>query len=345
MISNMSLSIPPRPGERTSTPFRILSLLPEQHWLNTEVLRPWALEASSRSGGELDVQISYQAGLDALDRVLDGRADAALTIAGYTAERFGLTSASALPGVAPSAPAAVSGIWNVYREIQEVRDEFEGLLPLALFTTTGMQLWTSTRELASIEAVAGLKIHLSGAITISIANALNARPVVAPVSSAQEMLRESAADAIFLSASGVSDLQLASIGYGLLLPGGFSKAPFVLVANEAFMTCLSATARQALELVSGETLSASIAERWEARDRAALTEVRATVAVSEDPKVAAAIERRLRGTVIPAWVGGSELRVRVLQTFREGASTPRPPFSAACDAHSWLSLHRRSRGT
>ena len=282
-------------GTTAKEVLNLSSVLPLTHWLMGEVITKWAKDVERETQGEVVINL-LPAALGKqeahFDLARDGISDISLTVAGYTPGRFVLLTAGALPNVGLTAESTAGAMWRMMEKSPDVRKEFNGVVPLTIISTTGLQYW-SRKPATSLADLKGMKIHLSGAVTTDVAIALGATPVLQPISTAYETLANGVVDAIFYSINGVDVFNLGKVAKnGYLLPGGFTKAPFLLVMNPKKFEKLSQGSRDALMRLSGEHLAREIGRVWEGKDRASLERVRALGVKIEDIKVGTAAHKQ-----------------------------------------------------
>lgn len=254
------------------------SFLPARHWLNSEVVAQWAKDVEKATNGEVKINIlktPLGKGMAHFDMARDGVADVTLTVAGYTPGRFVLTMAGGLPNISDTTEGAAGALWRAYETIPEVQKEFDGVKPLAIFTTTGLQFWNSRRPIRDVKDFSGLKVHLSGAITTNVAKSLKATPVLQPISTAYQTLSNGVVDSILFTINGADAFKFSKVlSYGTLIPGGFTKAPFMIVMNPAKFKSLSKKNQEAVMSVSGESFSRRIGRIWANKDKVSLVNVK-----------------------------------------------------------------------
>ena len=205
----------------------------------------------------------------------DGVADITLSVPAYTPGRYALTMVGSLPNVGISAESVSGGLWRVYEKFPDMQKEFEGVKPLAIFTTTGLQFWNTKRPIQKMGDFRGLKMHVAGSVVSDVASALGATPVPRSTAEAYQTISSGVVDGIIFTVNGIPAFKLQKIlSYGTLFPGGFSKAPILLAMNPGKFNGLPKATQDAIMRVSGEKLSRHIGKVWDGKDIPALEAVR-----------------------------------------------------------------------
>ena len=278
-----------------------------KHWLVSQILTNWAKEVEKETNGEVKIDILASAlGKPAahFDMARDGIADITLSVPGYTPGRYLLTMVGSLPNVGNNAESVAGAMWRMLDQFPQVKKEFDGVVPLALFSTTGLQFWTSKRHIQKFGDFSGLKMHVSGGIIIDVAKGLGATPVPQPTATAYQTISNGVVDGIVFTTNGVDAFKLSKvISYGTRIPGGFMKAPILLAMNPAKFNSLSKKNQDALMRVSGEALSRRGGKTWEGKDDVSVKNLRnAGVTVDE---AAPGLRKQIDGaidTAIGKWL-------------------------------------------
>src|SRR5699024_9006351 len=118
--------------------------------VNQEIYQAWADQVEADADGQLKVEIFPSQTLSKADQAYDaavnGIADIAITLQGYSAGRFPLTEIVQLPGVANSASQGACILQSLYDE-GDIAAEYDDSHVLFLFTTGPAYLHTEATEI------------------------------------------------------------------------------------------------------------------------------------------------------------------------------------------------------
>lgn len=202
------------------------------HPMNAAVFTPFAEALAEASGGELTVQM-YPAG--ALNSspprqygiLLDGVADIAFALPGYTGEVFPMTNAITMPGVCESAADCTAALLRA-RDVLEQEYEAE---VLAIWANAPPVLITRDVPVRTLEDLEGLLIRVTASQDGPFAEALGASAVAQPVTVINQNLTNGVIDAIAVGPSAIPSFNLHEPANYITtwFPG--SGSAFVLLMN------------------------------------------------------------------------------------------------------------------
>jgi TRAP-type C4-dicarboxylate transport system substrate-binding protein len=245
------------PLSALATELKLASFVPARHQLQVNVWEPLAKELAEATGGELQLQIYPGGQLGAggneqYNRVVDGVADIAHGMAGYTSVLFPKTLLIELPGVPHSSEQATEGLWKAMPMIQ---DEFRRVKPIALFTSSDAMLMTRNTLVRSPEDLKGLKIRVPSAGVGEAVAAWGATPVSMPISDVYNAAQTGVIDGALLDGSTLRTYKLFEVfdNYTTGIPSTTSTV-FLLMNRDSYEG-LSDDERQALDKVAGLELS------------------------------------------------------------------------------------------
>jgi TRAP-type C4-dicarboxylate transport system substrate-binding protein len=244
----------------------------------SETLTQWTKDVERETKGQVKINmLATSIGKPEVqfDTARDGVSDIGLAVAGYTPGRFVLTNIGALANVGANAESISGALWRVHEKFPEMQKEFEGVRALCVFVTTGLQMWNNKRYVETFNDYKGIKLHVSGGIIADMATALGAAPVTQPTATAYESVANGVTDGITMTINGIQAFKIDKIvKYGTVFPGGYSRAPIILVMNQAKFNGLSKENQAILLKVSGEKLARHIGKIWEEKDLVSLKEVK-----------------------------------------------------------------------
>lgn len=161
----------------------VASFVPPQHHTNSVMFKWFGEELAKRSGGSLTMKL-YPAGqlgagpVQQYKRAVEGVADITFGVAAYTPAIFPKTMLAIPPGKANSSAEATERMLAVFDEY--LADEFKDVKVIGLTTAAGIGI-AATRDMSTLEGMAGAKVVPYAALTSPIIEAMGATPVQMPV--------------------------------------------------------------------------------------------------------------------------------------------------------------------
>lgn len=161
----------------------VASFVPPQHHTNSVMFKWFGEELAKRSGGSLTMKL-YPAGqlgagpVQQYKRAVEGVADITFGVAAYTPAIFPKTMLAIPPGKANSSAEATERMLAVFDE--HLADEFKDVKVIGLTTAAGIGI-AATRDMSTLEGMAGAKVVPYAALTSPIIEAMGATPVQMPV--------------------------------------------------------------------------------------------------------------------------------------------------------------------
>lgn len=255
------------------TVLRVANWLPLQHPLFARIIKPWAEDVKTATGGRVVMEI-LAAPLGPppahFDFAVNGVADVTYGVHNYTPGRFTATTLAELPFLADKSEVLSVAYWRIHERYLDKVGEHRGTKLLGVFTHGPGQLWAHGRDLAKMDSITGSKIRIGGGFAQEVARALNLVPIQAPVTKAYEILSGGIADGIEFPAESVTAFKVDEVlDQGLIVPGGLYNVSFFVVMNEAKWNGLSKEDQEAIMSVSGERLARRAGVVWDEADAAA----------------------------------------------------------------------------
>jgi len=138
---------------------------------------------------------------------------------------------------------------------------------IALFTHGPAQLH-STREVTSLDQIAGMKIRIPGGVGGDVGAALGATGIQVPAPKVYETLASKAADGVVMPFESRKGFKLTEVAQNVFeMPGGLYRGSFAFIMNQDTFDELPADLQKALEdKVFGEPLSREIGKIWDEID-------------------------------------------------------------------------------
>lgn len=228
-----------------------------KHHLQTNVLEPLAEKLVSESGGALTLGI-YPAGklgagpVEQFNRVVDGIADIAYGLPGYTSTLFPKTLLIELPGIPLSEEAATASLWNA-KELFE--DEYRRVKMLGLWTSASDLLMTRDKPVRSPKDMQGMKIRVPSANVGKAIAAWGATPVSMPAPAIYNALQTGVIDGVFIDGSSLKSFKLHEVINHITVGMPTTLSAFFLLMNRESWDALSAEEQAVVEKLTGRDLS------------------------------------------------------------------------------------------
>ncbi len=226
------------------------------HPMNKAVFTPFAEKLAEVSGGALTVRQFPGGALNSVPPrqysiLLDGVADIAFHLPGYTAPIFPITTSITTPGLCSDAIDCTEALWRAYDEIEK---EFDAKL-LALWANDAPAFFTKDEPVRTLESLAGLIVRVPTAQDIPFVEALGASAVSQPVSVINQNLSNGVVDAVLVDPSAAMSFKLHEPANYLTTGYPSGGSPFVLLMNKGIYNSLTAEERGWVDEASGKWLS------------------------------------------------------------------------------------------
>jgi len=252
---------------------KFANFTPPFHTINASVIETLNSAVSEKTNGALTVR-GYHGGelgagpVEQYVRVLQGAADMAWGLPGYTSSQFGKTMIAELPGAIPADKPGYEAMWAAYDE--HLANEFPGTKPLALWTAEPNALIMKDKVVRTPADLKGLKIRVAGATAAEVATALGATPVQMPISQVYNALQTGLIDGVITGHSVLKDFKLDEVADAITLGAPLGRVSFYTVMNQEVYEDLPAGQKAALDAASGAALSKSAEDAWLVTANAAL---------------------------------------------------------------------------
>lgn len=257
---------------------KFASFTPGPHTVTASVIEKLNDVLSEATGGELTVR-GYLGGelgagpVEQYVRVVQGVADIAWGLPGYTSSQFQKTMISELPGVLTAGEHGFDNIWAAYDE--HLADEFPGTIPVAIWISEPNVMIMNGHEIREPGDLEGLKIRVAGATAGEVATALGATPVQMPINQVYNALQTGLIDGVFTGSSTLSDFKLDEVADSYTFGAPLGNLTFYAVMNADKFNSLPADQQQAI-LDARAIVSESAEVAWFATADAAVAAARAS---------------------------------------------------------------------
>ena len=214
---------------------------------------PFAEKISAATGGSVTVKI-YNGGelgagpTDQYARVVDGVAEFAFGLPGYTASTFPLTLLSELPGVLTEA----EGTASIWKNIALFLPEFERVKLVSLFSNAQNVLYTAKKAVRTPEDIKGMKIRVPSRNAGLVVEAWGGSPVSMPVSEIYNSLQTGVIDGAMIDGTATMAFKLGEVANFLTVGMDTTISPFFIVMNRDAFNALTDEQKAAVEKVGQE---------------------------------------------------------------------------------------------
>lgn len=236
-----------------------------KHPMVAGLFNPFAERLEEVSGGQLTVK-QYPGG--ALNSsppkqysiLLDGVADIAFALPGYTGDLFPKTNIVAYPGVCSSALECTAALLAAKPALE---DEYDAKV-LAIWANGPPVLLTRDKPVRSMDDLKGMKVRVTTPQSVPFVEALGASAVAQPVSVVNQNLANGVIDAIAIDSAGIASFKLQEPANYLTtwFPG--SGSAFVLLMNRQVYESLSDEERGWVDAAADRSLSEGAGAAFEA---------------------------------------------------------------------------------
>lgn len=261
----------------SQTTMRYSNWLPEGYPVRTKILEPWFAEVTKATQGRVKIETTPKVVGTVpgqFDVIRDGLADIALIVPGYTPGRFELTEVFELPFLGDVAEARSPATWRIYEKELAKYNEFKGVRVLGVFTGTAAQVYTSKKEIRSLDDFKGVKLRSPQAATSQAITLLGGVPVAKPVPEIYELASGGVIDGGVIVAETIVGFKLQDVLKKVtLVPGGLANTALLVAMNEDKWNALSKEDQAAIQRISGESLAKLAGRVHDESERAAFETV------------------------------------------------------------------------
>lgn len=248
---------------------KFASWTPPYHTITKGVEEP--LAKALKDGTDGKTTIDYYPGgelgagpLEQYVRVVQGVADIAWGLPGYTSSQFPKTMIAELPGAKPDGTQGYQLLWRAWDKGM-LKNEFPGTKPLALWLSEPNIFIMKGHEIRKPSDVKGLKIRVSGAIAGDVISALGGTPVQMPAGQIYNALQTGLIDGVVTGTSAVGDFKLDEVADSYTYNVPLGQIAFYTVMSQSSYDALSPEAKAAIDGIAGRKLSKSAEDAWFAK--------------------------------------------------------------------------------
>ncbi|KGJ06643.1 TRAP-type C4-dicarboxylate transport system, substrate-binding protein [Paracoccus halophilus] len=190
------------------------------------------------SGGELGPGPTEQ-----YSRVVDGVAELAVSLPGYTASNFPLTLLAELPGVTDAA----SGTETIWANIDLLGSEYRRAHLVSLWSSAPNLLFTRDKPVRSPADVVGMKIRVPSRNAGLQVEAWGGSPVSMPVSDIYNALQTGVIDGAMIDGTAVGAFKLSEVASYITTGMDSTNSPFFILMNRDAYGDLEEAAKAAVD--------------------------------------------------------------------------------------------------
>lgn len=231
------------------------NFMPPGHPYVAGAFQPFADMVAENTGGEVTVRL-YNGGelgpgpVEQYNRAVDGVADFAISLPGYTASTFPLTLTAELPGVITT-ETGTDDLWN---NIALFQDEYRRVQLVSLWSSAPNVLYTRDVAVRSPADVQGLNIRVPSRNAGLQVEAWGGNPVSMPVTEIYNAMQTGVIDGAMIDTTATRAFRLGEVANYLTLGFDATNSPFFIVANRDAFGSLS-DEHQAAVLEAGREAS------------------------------------------------------------------------------------------
>jgi TRAP-type C4-dicarboxylate transport system substrate-binding protein len=247
---------------------KFANFMPPTHPYVAGAFEPFAKAVADGSKGGLTVKL-YNGGelgagpVEQYSRVVDGVAELAVSLPGYTASQFPLTLTAELPGVLDEA----SGTEALWKHLGEFAHDYRRVHLVALWSSAENMLFSHDKPVHSLADVKGLKVRVPSRNTGLLVEAWGGTPVSMPVSEIYNAMQTGVIDAAMIDGTGINAFKLAEVANYITKGMETTNSPFFIIMNRDAFDALSPEQQAAVKAagqqasLDGQKVQLTVAEK------------------------------------------------------------------------------------
>ncbi len=247
-----------------ATELKLAHFMSPKHPYHAHVFEWLGAELDAATDGELTIRV-YPGGelgpgpVEQFNRAIDGVADIAFGLHGYTAPQFPRSLLMEYPGVAKSSDSAARGYWNA---IDLIGDEYKRVKVLGLWTITPAAIFSREKPIRSLDDLQGLKVRVASKGHGAVITAWGATPVFMPVTEVYNSMQTGVVDATLIDPGAALAFKLNEVSKSMTVGMQSPLATFFLVMNRDSWDALSDEQKAIFEDLTGLSLSERAHTAW-----------------------------------------------------------------------------------
>ncbi|MDO5613885.1 MAG: TRAP transporter substrate-binding protein [Paracoccus sp. (in: a-proteobacteria)] len=247
---------------------KFASFMAPTHPYASGAFEPFAQAVADSTGGALNIRIYHGGELGAgpveqYGRVVDGVAELAVSLPGYTASQFPLTLTAELPGMLDEA----TGTETLWSHIEVLAPEYRRVQLIGLWSSAENLLFTRNKPVRTLDDIRGLKVRVPSRNTGLLVEAWGATPVSMPVSEIYNAMQTGVIDAAMIDGTGINAFRLGEVANYITRGMDTTNSPFFVVMNRDAYNGLSDAEKAAIDAagrqlsLDGQKVQISVAEQ------------------------------------------------------------------------------------
>ena len=235
-------------GAAMAEDLKFANFMPPMHPYVEGAFQPFADMVSEATGGDVTVTI-YSGGelgpgpVEQYSRVVDGVAELAVSLAGYTASQFPMTLVAELPGVTNEETGTV----DLWENIDLLADEYRRVKLVSLWSSAGNALYMRDVAVDSPDDLAGLKIRVPSRNAGLVIEAWGATPVSMPVTEIYNAMQTGVIDGAYIDTTATRAFRLGEVANYLTMGMDTTNSPFFILMNRDAYENLSSEEQAAID--------------------------------------------------------------------------------------------------
>jgi TRAP-type C4-dicarboxylate transport system substrate-binding protein len=232
---------------------KFANFMPPTNPYEAGAFRPFAEKLAAATGGAVTVRL-YSGGelgpgpVEQYARAVDGVADLAVGLPGYTASTFPLTLLAELPGVVDEA-GGTAALWD---NIDLFGKEFRRAELVSLWTNAQNVLFMRDRAVRAPADVAGLKIRVPSRNAGLVVESWGATPVSMPVLEIYNAMQTGVIDGAMIDGTATKAFKLGEVANHVVMGMDAPISLFFIVMNRDSFAELSEAQRASVKTVGRE---------------------------------------------------------------------------------------------
>lgn len=284
---------------------RYSNWLPTSHIVFAGIIQPWIDDVERVTEGRVKVEVTPKvvgAVSGQFDVVADGQADLALIVPGYTPGRFPLIEGFEMPFLGDDATVRSPATWRIYEKHLAPVNMFDGVHALSLFTGNAAQVFTTNKEITTLDAFKGVKLRSPQPATTQAIELLGGVPVVKPVPEIYELAAGGVIDGGVIPPDTITAFKLQTVLKRMTyLPGGVANTVLLWGVNPDKWESITEADRAAITAVSGEVMATRAGTAHQSAVDTALAQLEADGVVIDRP--GPEVVDQIKATLAPVETG------------------------------------------
>ncbi|QEW23230.1 Neu5Ac-binding protein (plasmid) [Paracoccaceae bacterium] len=216
------------------------NFMPPGHPYVAGAFQPFADMVAEKTGGDVTVKL-YNGGelgpgpVEQYNRAVDGVADFAISLPGYTASSFPETLIAELPGVTNTE----TGTADLWTNIDLIKDEYRRVQLVSLWSSAPNVLYTRDKAVHGPDDVKGMNIRVPSRNAGLQVEAWGGNPVSMPVTDIYNAMQTGVIDGAMIDTTATRAFRLGEVAKHLTLGFDATNSPFFIVMNRDAFRALS----------------------------------------------------------------------------------------------------------